>query len=363
MPHRFTWCTLILILGTIISGCQTTALALAPTPDALTPPPTPSLVITPTPTLLSTPFMPLTSEEPLHFILPTPAPPPVSLWRPPLYEAPLALSPFDHFLFSRPIAADEVNWPLPEYRYGDYFSGTNIVHTGIDIDAPQGTPVLAAGPGKVTWAGYGLYAGVGKEDDPYGLAVVILHDFGYQDRRLYTVYAHMDRIDVTAGQKVETGDVLGVVGNTGFTTGPHLHFEVRIEQNAFSVTRNPELWLTPPQGWGVLAGRLLKSTGQPIDRLEVNVQSVDTGQQWRVRTYALTSVNSDDYYRENMVLSDLPAGHYRVRFVFKGIAYQTDLEVHPGTVSYFSFREGQGFSTSLPPFPTTTDIVLPPTSP
>ena len=64
--------------------------------------------------------------------------------------------------------------------------------------------------------------------DPYGQAVVIHHDFGYKDQALYTVYAHMSKIIAVVGQHVETGDVLGLVGDTGATTGPHLHFEVRL---------------------------------------------------------------------------------------------------------------------------------------
>ncbi|NMC79962.1 MAG: M23 family metallopeptidase [Chloroflexi bacterium] len=120
------------------------------------------------------------NEDVWRFTFPTPGPEPVSLWRPPLYPAPWALGPFDHFYFSRPIAADEVNWPLADYRYGGIFFGVDIVHTGVDITAPRGTPVLAAGPGKVVWAGYGLYLGNNNPGDPYGLAVTIRHDFGYQ---------------------------------------------------------------------------------------------------------------------------------------------------------------------------------------
>ncbi|WP_299027644.1 peptidoglycan DD-metalloendopeptidase family protein [uncultured Thermanaerothrix sp.] len=354
-------------LMSLLSGC--TAPALAGSEVEAAAPPSMAATIPPTPTPSAQPvsipatLWPLPLEPPLRFALPTPAPPPVSIWRPPLYTPPLALNPYDHFLFLRPIAADEVNWPLPEYRYGDYFTGTDIVHTGIDIDAPQGTPVLAAGSGKVVWSGYGLYAGRNHLDDPYGLAVVILHDFGYQGRKLYTVYAHMDQITVTTGQKVAPGDVLGYVGSTGFTTGPHLHFEVRIEQNSFFVTRNPELWLVPPQGWGVLAGSVLKNTGQPIERLNINVQSLESGQVWQVRTYAPHSVNSDDYYRENMVLSDLPAGKYRVSFDYKGTRYRLETEIIAGMVRYFTFREGQGFSIdppapSLPTsFPTNAPIL------
>jgi murein DD-endopeptidase MepM/ murein hydrolase activator NlpD len=292
---------------------------------------------------------PLTSnEEPLQFNFPTPEAPPVSAWRPPLYEVPWALGEHDHFLFTRPIAADEVNWPLANYRYGDYFSGTDIVHTGIDIDAKRGTPVLATGDGTITWAGWGLYRGKDSPDDPYGLAVAIRHDFGYIHRQLYTIYAHMDRIDVSVGQHVSTGDQLGIVGDTGNTTGPHLHYEVRIENNSYYVTRNPELWLSPPQGWGVLVGRLMKQDGTTISGMDVTISSVTQKRKWGVRTYAPSSVNSDDYYRENLVLSDLPAGDYSLDFTFNDGTYTYNFTILPGTITYFTFRENYGFRDSLP---------------
>src|SRR5260221_3950487 len=115
------------------------------------------------------------------------------------------------------------------------------IHAGIDIDAPPLTPVLAAGPGRVTWAGYGLFNfQPGRLDDPYGSAVAILHDFGFNNLPLYTVYAHMIANNVFVGQDVKTGDVIGWVGSTGNSTGPHLHFEVREAPTATSAraTRN-----------------------------------------------------------------------------------------------------------------------------
>ncbi|MDX1436114.1 MAG: M23 family metallopeptidase, partial [Anaerolineales bacterium] len=200
-------------------------------------------------------------RAPLKFTFPTAMPPPISAWRPPLYEIPWAPTPNDHFYFSRPIAADEINWPLEDYRYGGVFFDDNI-HTGVDIPAPQGTPVIASAPGKVVKAGYGVYTGRNNPDDPYGLAVVIRHDFGYEGNPLYTVYGHLSQIDVLEGQRVDTGELLGLVGQTGFTTGPHLHFEVRIGENRFLTTRNPELWVAPPLGWGVLVGRVEDTNGR-----------------------------------------------------------------------------------------------------
>ena len=102
---------------------------------------------------------PTAAPDPLRFVFPEAPPAPVSAWRPPLYPVPWAPTPYDHFYFSRPIAADEVNWPLANYRYGGVFF-EDVIHTGVDIPAPTGTPVIAAGDGKVVWAGYGLYRGI-----------------------------------------------------------------------------------------------------------------------------------------------------------------------------------------------------------
>ena len=167
-------------------------------------------------------------------------------------------------------------WPSLDYRYGGVFFKPSAVHTGIDIPAKLGTSVLASGPGEVVWAGWGLYSGdPSNQDDPYGLAVVILHDFGYQDLPLYTVYAHLDQVDVVPGQWLQTGDMLGNVGETGFTTGPHLHFEVRLGNNTYFNTSNPELWLVQPQGWGVLAARITDSYDNPLPDLDTTFSAND----------------------------------------------------------------------------------------
>jgi murein DD-endopeptidase MepM/ murein hydrolase activator NlpD len=277
----------------------------------------------------------------------------VSAWRPALYPIPWALTPFDHFFFARPIAADVVNWPLADYRYGGVFF-QKIVHTGVDIPAEIGTPVLAAGSGKVTWAGYGLFTGNPEDTtDPYGMAVLIRHDFSYQDERLYTLYGHLDHLEVARGQFVSTGDLLGQSGMTGKTTGPHLHFEVRLGDGDFFQTRNPELWLVPPQGWGVLAGRVMNSGGRLLEAQLVSVRSQANRQVWRAYTYTGITVYSDTYYQENMAISDLPSGRYEVETLFEGKMYRLEIEILPGLVSYFSFRGRSGYSLELPPQPGT----------
>jgi murein DD-endopeptidase MepM/ murein hydrolase activator NlpD len=290
------------------------------------------------------------AADPLRFIFPNSGPAPVSAWRPPLYPTPWAPTPYDHFYFARPIGADQVNWPLADYRYGGVFL-PGVVHTGVDIPAPKGTPVLAAGSGKVTWTGYGLYALKEDLNDPYGLAIAIRHDFGYQGETLYTVYGHLDEIFVAKGQHVEAGEILGKVGDTGQTTGVHLHFEVRIGKNNFFGSRNPELWLAPPEGWGLLAARITGTNGLLLHAHPIRVHSLDTGQYWTVKSYAKGSTNSDPYYNENLVIGDLPAGSYEIWVEYLGTTYNLNLEINPGVVTYFRFKGRNGFFTDLPPAP------------
>lgn len=94
----------------------------------------------------------------------------------------------------------------------------NRYHLGLDVAADAGTPVRAARAGRVTRAGW-----VGA----YGYAVYVDHEGGAQTR-----YAHLSLLDVTAGERLAAGDVLGRVGSSGASTGPHLHFEVRLQGRA-----------------------------------------------------------------------------------------------------------------------------------
>ncbi len=93
-------------------------------------------------------------------------------------------------------------------------AGTQRLHTGTDIGAPMGTPVMAAMPGRVILA---------DEMGGYGITVAIEHDNGVRQ----TLYAHMSEIFVRPGDTVQQGTVIGRIGSTGASTGPHLHFELR----------------------------------------------------------------------------------------------------------------------------------------
>jgi murein DD-endopeptidase MepM/ murein hydrolase activator NlpD len=292
---------------------------------------------------------PSPAPDPLRFVFPDSGPAPVSAWRPPLYPIPWAPTPHDHFYFARPIAADEVNWPLADYRYGGIFF-EDQVHTGVDFPAPEGTPVLAAAEGKVIWAGYGLYRGVqGDLSDPYGMAVVIKHNFGFQGKGLFTVYGHLQRVDVIRGQGVDAGEVLGLVGETGMVTGPHLHFEVRLGESDFFKTYNPELWLVPPQGWGVFVGRIMDTAGYLYMGEDILIQSLASGQYWRAKPYGGGAVNRDPYYQENVVISDLPAGRYEISTSYAGRFFVYEFQIDPGRVTYLAFQGREGFSPAVAP--------------
>ncbi len=285
-------------------------------------------------------------SDPYSLVIHQPMTDTVADWRPPLYPTPWIPTPYDHFFFSRPVLADMKVWALEDYRYGGVFF-RNVVHTGIDIPLKIGSPVYAASSGRVAWSGYGLMSGEYNPNDPYGLAVVIRHDFGYQGQTLYTVYGHLSETNLVIGQPIETGEIVGLSGATGKVTGPHLHFEVRIGDNSFSRSRNPELWIVPPQGWGILAGQLRTYENEPLLRLKVLIRSLESGERYWVASYGEGPVNSDPYYEENLVIGDLPAGWYRV-LIPGETSQHLDIEVLPGRVSFFRYKRGSGFSTELP---------------
>jgi murein DD-endopeptidase MepM/ murein hydrolase activator NlpD len=311
-------------------------------------------------TKTSVSLAPDSDDSTLPFDISTFETPPRPIGRPASYPIPWALAPHDHFFFARPIGSEQLSWPVADYRYGGVFY-ENIVHSGVDIKLDIGTPVLAAAPGKIIWAGYGLSAGEYDKNDPYGKAILIRHDFGFQGNRLYTVYAHLDRVDVEEGQIVRLGQQLGVSGKTGKASGPHLHFEVRYEKDGFFTTYNPELWIAPAQGWGVLAGRLMNSGGRRLPNQLVTLRSQFSDQMWQAISYAGDKSNSDPYYQENLVISDIPAGKYELQIDYLGRRYLTAIEILPGRITFFTFRGRSGF-TNEPPSPPGGSF-LPPLTP
>lgn len=111
-------------------------------------------------------------------------------------------------------------WPLNGRCITQYYGG---FHAGLDVSSGEGSPVYASDTGTVTYASYAA----GQYYD-YGNLVVINHGNGYE-----TFYAHLSGISVYPGQIVYQGDLIGSSGNTGRSSGPHLHFEIR--QNDFQI--------------------------------------------------------------------------------------------------------------------------------
>lgn len=124
-----------------------------------------------------------------------------------------------------------LKWPISgrlssNYGYRTHpISGKKSFHAGIDIAAPSGTTIKAARAGKVISAGY---------RGAYGLTVLIDHGDS-----VATLYAHTSRTFVREGEVVGTGEAIAAVGSTGYSTGPHLHFEVRVNGNP----ADPKRWL------------------------------------------------------------------------------------------------------------------------
>ncbi len=125
---------------------------------------------------------------------------------------------------SKLLATIPTRWPVRGHVNSEFgrrvspWTGAVEFHPGLDISATSGTPVLAPAAGVVTYAGPG---------GDYGNAVIIDHG-----NDLTTLFGHLQRIDVTRGQRVQRGQQIAATGNTGHSTGPHLHYEVQVRKQA-----------------------------------------------------------------------------------------------------------------------------------
>ncbi|MDF1574686.1 MAG: M23 family metallopeptidase [Bacteroidales bacterium] len=133
-----------------------------------------------------------------------------------------------HFLACRPsinpISPADPYWLTSSYGYrNDPFTGQRTAHHGIDLAGPTGLDIHSSGAGTVVFAKMSLYG--------YGKEVLIDHGYGYTSR-----YAHLDDIFVKPGQELKRGEVIGTLGCTGRSTGPHLHYEIRKDGRAVNPT-------------------------------------------------------------------------------------------------------------------------------
>lgn len=137
-----------------------------------------------------------------------------------------SLSERQSLLNSTPNIRPAKGWFTSKFGYRvSPFTGRPALHTGLDVAAAPGSPVYAPADGIITFAGY---------DEGYGKMITIDHGYGVTTR-----YGHNAQIYVQVGQKVSRWDVIASVGNTGRSTGPHLHYEVRVN----GVPRDPALYI------------------------------------------------------------------------------------------------------------------------
>jgi len=246
----------------------------------------------------------------------------------------------------RPISDAGTNWVDRTYPYGSTSGGRYRTHHGVEFQNPQGTPVLAAADGTVYYAGDDLGRVFGPNSNYYGNLIVIQHGFtSPQGEPVFTVYGHLSRIEVEAGQSVSAGQQIGAVGAEGIALGPHLHFEVRVgNPDSFDYTRNPELWIYPYGGYGTLTGRVTDAAGNILRDVTIQVESA-AGEKITPRfafSYADDTVNSDPALGENFTLGDLPANYYDVtvrangRRLFQQIVY-----VYPNKTTWLDVKLDQ----------------------
>lgn len=256
-------------------------------------------------------------------------------WNPPPLEVPLAYHPWDHYWMIRPVGSNHNNFALAHYTFGSDGPANDLrIHHGLDLANPIGVEVYAAGDGTVVWAGKGSL-----QDDgyitAYGNTVVIEHDFGFNGEQIFTLYAHLSAKLVETGQHVESGQIIGLIGNTGQVSGPHVHFEVRVGHNRYSAVYNPLLWIAPYTGTGTIAGRVMFDDGTPAYDATINVIDRETNEVvYTTTSYAGGGIRADDNWNETFVVPDVPEGSYVISALHDGGRWSGEVTVVAGTTNW-----------------------------
>ncbi len=225
------------------------------------------------------------------------------------------------------------------YRFGSTQNGTREPHHGVEFLNKFGTPVHAAGDGEVQFAGPDKEALYSPWKDFYGNVVVIRHA-----DEMYTLYAHLSKVDVQVGDVVKAGDLIGDVGQSGVATGSHLHFEVRKGGDGMDYfsTQNPELWLVPNKDEnGDLFGALsfsIVDEASSFQFVEFTARYHKDKNGPRVKShYVVTYWKDMTNGKENAALGDLLPGWYRVALKYNGHLYERWVEVESGRLTQVVF--------------------------
>lgn len=246
-----------------------------------------------------------------------------------------AIERVEHNVLRRPveIADDRVHWIDRTYAYGSTQFDRRPVHLGVEFVNERNTPVFAAKRGRVVFAGDDSEVMLGPQLDYYGNVVVLAHDlFSLAGQRVFSLYGHLELVEVEAGQEVEDQARIGRVGSSGVAIGPHLHFEVRVG-NPFDhrQTRNPELWLQHYVNHGMVVGSLRNQAGEPLLGRRLTLWSEQERRD--VFSYGGDEVNSDPVWRENFTAGDLPEGEYEIV-----VSDETGLVLHQEVVQVEAYR-------------------------
>lgn len=234
-----------------------------------------------------------------------------------------------HFLLQRPIHPPANDSVERTYPFASTGNGTRDPHRGVEFINELGTPVHAAGEGVVVFAGPDEVAIYSPWTIFYGNLVVIQHD-----DELFTLYAHLSKIDVATGDRVEAGDKIGEVGRSGVAIGSHLHFEVRrgAVEDYFSMV-NPELWLLPSKSdFGALAISV-QDANSTLQKADITLQQVSPSGEILGLIYLETYDSTLALGEENIGINDLSAGRYRITFMYHGGLYERRVEVQSGKLT------------------------------
>ena len=244
-----------------------------------------------------------------------------------------------HFIFQNPILPPDNTLVDITYRYGSTQNGAREPHHGVEFLNKFGTPVHAAGDGVVQFAGPDKEAVYSPWRNFYGNVVVIRHA-----NDMYTLYAHLSKIDVQAGDEVNADDLIGEVGQSGVATGSHLHFEVRKggDGTDYFSTQNPELWLIPNKD----------DNGDPLGAISFSILDQNSNFQFveftaryylekngtKIKShYIVTYPQNMASGEENAALGDLPPGYYYVALKSNGQIFERWVEVESGKLTQVVF--------------------------
>jgi len=257
-------------------------------------------------------------------------------------KAPAALP---HAFFARPIAPADQPFIDQTDRYGAA-AGGGASEAGVAFEEPEGAPVLAIGSGVVAHAG---------PAEQGGLTVAIRHDTTLAaDGRhmvLFSTYSHNVRLLVTVGQHVARGQPIARAGNTGRTIHEQLRLEVHVAPTddaravvsatgfpAYAV--NPELWIDPLPGTGVVAGQVWDASGRAVSGARI-YGLVKPEPQEAPFSYAETyadGAHPDPVLHEHFAVGDVPAGEYDLGVTIDGQRVFRHVRVEAGQFTWVEFR-------------------------